>query len=293
MNQLLAIRAFCCIVDNRGLSAAAEAWETTPSTMSRHLQHLETELGVRLINRTTRQLSLTEAGERYYAACVDILQRLDQAALAVADHGDPSGTLRISAPLVIGTLELMHWLPAFQQRYPKIQIDLSCEDRFVDLVAERFDVALRISGPLDDSSLVAKTLTVSELILVASPGYVARHGLPRQVDELSHHQLLMFGANPEWRLNSARGDAVTLALKGRFRTDIITSLHSAVLAGMGIAAFTRATVQPHLQNGQLVHILPDYHAGQRHYYALYPHARHLARKVRAFVEFMTQYYKAK
>ena len=292
MNQLLAIRAFCCIVDHRGLSAAAEQWETTPSTMSRHLQHLETELGVRLIKPTTPQWSLTEAGGRYYAACVDVLQRLDQAALAVADDGDPSGTLRISAPLVIGTLELMHWLPAFQQRYPKIQIDLSCEDRFVDLVAERFDVALRISGPLDDSSLVAKTLTVSELILVASPGYVARHGLPRQLDELNHHQVLMFGANPEWRLSSARGDAVTLALKGRFKTDTITSLHSAALAGMGIAAFTRATVQPDLQSGQLVPILPDYNAGQRHYYALYPHARHLAPKVRAFVEFMAQYYKA-
>lgn len=293
MNQLLAMRAFCCIVENRGFSAAAEQWETTSSTMSRHLQHLEAQLGVRLINRTTRHLSLTEAGERYHAACLDILHRLDQAALAVADEGsEPSGTLRISAPLVIGTLELGHWLPGFQQRYPKIRIDLSCEDRFVDLVAERFDVALRISGPLEDSSLVAKVLTVSDLILVASPGYVSRHGLPRQIDELANHQLLGFTGSNEWRLNSAQADTVAVALNGRFKTDTITSLHSAALAGLGIAALTRATVQQNLHNGQLVHILPNYNAGQRHYCALYPHARHLALKVRVFVEFMAQHYRA-
>lgn len=292
MNQLLAMRAFCCIVENRGFSAAAEQWETTSSTLSRHLQHLEAQLGVRLINRTTRHLSLTEAGERYHAACLDILQQIDQAALAVADEGsEPSGTLRISAPLVIGTLELGHWLPGFQQCYPKIRIDLSCEDRFVDLVAERFDVALRISGPLEDSSLVAKKLTVSDLILVAAPGYVSRHGLPRQIDELASHQLLGFTGSNEWRLNSARADTVVVALNGRFKTDTITSLHSAALAGLGIAALTRATVQQNLQNGQLVHILPNYNAGQRHYCALYPHARHLAPKVRVFVEFMTQHYK--
>lgn len=224
MNQLLAMRAFCCIVENRGFSAAAEQWETTSSTLSRHLQHLEAQLGVRLINRTTRHLSLTEAGERYHAACLDILQRLDQAALAVADDGsEPSGTLRISVPLVIGTLELGNWLPGFQQRYPKIRVDLSCEDRFVDLVAERFDLALRISGPLEDSSLVAKKLTVSDLILVAAPGYVSRQGLPRQVDELATHQLLGFTGSNEWRLNSARADTVVVALNGRFKTDTITS----------------------------------------------------------------------
>ena len=291
MNQLLAMRAFCCIVENRGFSAAAEQWETTSSTLSRHLQHLEAQLGVRLINRTTRHLSLTEAGERYHAACLDILQRLDQAALAVADDGsEPSGTLRISVPLVIGTLELGNWLPGFQKRYPKIRVDLSCEDRFVDLVAERFDLALRISGPMADSSLVAKKLTVSDLILVAAPGYVSRQGLPRQVDELATHQLLGFTGSNEWRLNSARADTVVVALNGRFKTDTITSLHSAALAGLGIAAFIRATVQQNLQSGQLVQILPDYNAGQRHYFALYPHARLLAPKVRVFVEFMAQHY---
>lgn len=291
MNQLLAMRAFCCIVESQGFSAAAERMQTTHSTLSRQLQQLEAELGVRLINRNTRRLSLTTAGEQYYASCVDILQRLELAAQAIAEDGQqPAGLLRVSAPLVIGTLELANWLPAFQQRYPQIQIDLSCDDRFVDLVAERFDVALRISGPLADSSLVARVLTVSELILVASPGYVSRHGLPRHVDELSAHQLLAFAGSSEWTLTPPRGAASKVSLNGRFKTDAITALHSAALAGAGIGAFTQATVQQNLASGQLVHILPNYRLGQRHYYALYPHAKHLPPKVRAFVTFMADYY---
>lgn len=155
MNQLLAMRAFRCIVECRGFSAAAERLETTHSTISRQLQQLEAELGTRLINRNTRRFSLTTAGQQYYLACVDILDRLDQAAVAVGQAQEkPSGVLRISAPVVIGTLELAKWLPGFQQRYPEIEVDLSCDDRFVDLIAEGLDVALRICGPLEDSSLV-------------------------------------------------------------------------------------------------------------------------------------------
>lgn len=294
MNQLLAMRAFCCIVENHGFSAAAERLDTTHSTLSRQLQQLEAELGVRLINRTTRCLSLTAAGQQYHAACVDILQRVDQAASAIVEKAsEPAGLLRISAPLVIGTLELAHWLPAFQQRYPHVQIDLSCDDRFVDLVAEGFDVALRISGPLVDSSLVAKTLAVSPLILVASPDYVNRYGLPRHADELNAHPLLAFAGTREWTLTSPQGTVATVTLSSsRFKTDTITSLHSAALAGVGIGAFTCATVQQNLRTGQLVHILPGYSLGQRHYYALYPHAKHLAPKVRAFIEFMARHYKS-
>ncbi|WP_439877579.1 LysR family transcriptional regulator [Pseudomonas prosekii] len=293
MNQLLAMRAFRCIVECRGFSAAAERLDTTHSTISRQLQQLETDLGARLINRNTRRFSLTAAGETYYASAVDILDRVEQAALAVAEDAQrPAGLLRISVPMVIGTLELASWLPAFQQRYPQIHIDLSCSDRFVDLVTEGFDVALRISGPLADSSLVARQLTVSEQVLVASPGYVARHGLVRQVDELPAHQMLCFAGAEEWLLTPLRGEPVRIAPRGRFTVNSITSLHAAALAGVGIAAFTRATVQSDLAHGHLVHILPSYTLAQRHYYALYPQTRHLAPKVRVFVDFMADHYRA-
>ncbi|PTT30869.1 LysR family transcriptional regulator [Pseudomonas sp. HMWF021] len=291
MNQLLAMRAFRCIVECRGFSAAAERLDTTHSTISRQLQQLESELGTRLINRNTRGFNLTTAGQQYYAACVDILERLEQAALAVGQaHERPSGVLRISAPMVIGTLELVSWLPAFQQRYPEIEVDLSCDDRFVDLIAEGFDVALRICGPLADSSMVARLLTVSDLLLVASPVYVARNGLVRQVRELAEHQLLAFAGGSDWTLTDARGLTTGVRVQGRFKADSISSLHAAALAGVGIAAFTRATVQDDLLSGRLVQILPNYSLGQRHYYALYPHARHVALKVQVFVQFMLEHY---
>ncbi|POA49542.1 LysR family transcriptional regulator [Pseudomonas sp. MPR-ANC1] len=292
MNQLLAMRAFRCIVECRGFSAAAERLDTTHSTVSRQLQQLETELGTRLINRNTRRFSLTTAGQQYYAACVDILDRLDQAAIAVGQaHESPSGVLRISAPMVIGTLELANWLPAFQQRYPDIEVDLSCDDRFVDLIAEGFDVALRICGPLADSSLVARLLTVSDMLLVASPAYVARHGLVRQARELTGHQLLAFAGGSDWLLSDARGAITPLRAQGHFKANSISSLHAAALAGVGIASFTRATVQDDLLSGRLVQILPNCTLGQRHYYALYPHARHVALKVKVFVDFMTEHYR--
>ncbi|MBK5526846.1 LysR family transcriptional regulator [Pseudomonas sp. TH08] len=292
MNQLLAMRAFRCIVECHGFSAAAERLDTTHSTISRQLQQLEAELGTRLINRNTRRFSLTTAGQQYYTACVDILDRLDQAAIAVGQaHESPSGVLRISAPMVIGTLELANWLPAFQQRYPEIEVDLSCEDRFVDLIAEGFDVALRICGPLADSSLVARLLTVSDMLLVASPAYVARHGLVRQVRELAEHQLLAFTGGSDWSLTDARGAITAVRAQGHFRADSISSLHAAALAGVGIASFTRATVQDDLLSGRLVQILPNCTLGQRHYYALYPHARHVALKVKVLVDFMAEHYR--
>lgn len=259
--------------------------------MSRQLQQLEESLGVRLIHRNTRRLSLTEAGEQYYAACVDILQRIDQAAQAVTDQQDrPSGLLRISAPLVIGTLELSNWLTAFQRRYPDIQIDLSCSDAFVDLVAERFDVALRICGPLQDSSLVARLLTVSPMILVASPDYIQRAGLLRTPQDAGAHRFLSYGSFAPWSLQTETGESATLTPDQHFRTDTITALYSAALAGGGIAALTEATVLDDLHAGRLVRLLPCYNLGARHYYVLYPHAQHLPPKVRVFIEFMAQHY---
>ncbi|WP_073521757.1 LysR family transcriptional regulator [Pseudomonas fluorescens] len=294
MNQMLAMRVFRCIVEAQGFSAAAERLDTTHSSVSRHLQQLESTLGVRLINRNTRRMSLTAAGERYYTACVDILDRVDAASHAVTLEQDrPSGLLRISAPLVVGTLELAHWLPAFQQRYPDVQVDLSCSDSFVDLVADGFDVAIRICGPLADSSLVARLLTVSPMVMVASSAYVFRHGLPRSAAELNEHRLLTFASTDQWSLLSDKNEPITVPAIGTFHTDTITALYACALAGAGVAAFTLTTVQDDLLAGRLVRILPEYTLGVRHYYALYPHARNLPAKVRAFVAFMVEYYRFK
>ena len=296
MDQLLAMRVFCAIVEAQGFSAAAERLDSTHSSMSRQLKRLEAELGVQLLNRTTRRFSLTAAGQRYYASCVDILARVEAASQAMAhEHQRVAGTLRVSVPLAIGTLELADWLPAFQQRYPDIQIDLSCSDEMVDLVADGFDVALRISQPLGDSSLVAKTLVESNIVLVASPAYLARHGLPSAPQDLAKHELIAFSGSrtaAAWEVQTAQGDVVPVPLQGRLTTDAITAAYSATLSGVGIAAFTWNTVRPALARGHLVHVLPGCTLGKRLYYALYPHARHVAPKVRAFVDYMREHYRA-
>jgi len=295
MDQFSAMKAFRCIVETGSFTAAAERLDTTHSSMSRQLRHLEHHLGSRLLDRNSRRLVLTEAGRRYYLDCVEILDRLAVAEQRLqADQDAPSGLLRVSAPLVIGTLELAQWLPAFLEQYPGIDLDLSCDDRLVDLIGGGFDMALRIAGPLPDSGLVARELAVTEMVLVASPRYVAQRGLPRQPSDLQRHALIGFagarGLN-NWTLTSARGVQVPVEPQGRLRVDAIPALHAAVLAGQGIAAFTRLTVQADLAEGRLVRVLPQHHAGRRHYYAVYPHARQLAPKVRALATFMAEHYR--
>lgn len=223
---------------------------------------------------------------------MDILDRVDAASQTIAHgHQRPAGVLRVSVPLVVGTLDLAHWLPGFQRRYPDIELQLCCDDQFVDLVADGFDVAIRIASALADTSLIARTLTVSSLVLVASAGYIGRHGLPRSAQELDKHRLLTFmGASSDWALSAARGAVVKVTPSGRFSTNTISALHAATLAGAGIACFTLATVHNDLAQGQLVRILPNYSLGERHYYALYPQSRHLAPKVRAFVDYMAEFY---
>ncbi|KRD77668.1 LysR family transcriptional regulator [Lysobacter sp. Root983] len=292
MDQLSAMRAYRSIIESGSFTQAAERLGTSHTSVSRLLRQLETHLGVRLLNRNSRNFTTTEAGARYYRDCVDILDRMDAAQQRLsADPEQPSGLLRLSLPHAVGALELAQWLPAFMQRHPRIDLDLSCDDRIVDLVKGGFDLAIRIAGPLRDSALVARELAVSERVLVAAPRYVAQRGLPRGVDDLSGHALMAYvGDGPSLRLTSPGGAETTVECGERLRLDSILALHAAAIAGLGIAAFTRLTVREDLAAGRLLRILPQLHAGQRHYYAIYPHARQLAPKVRAYTEFMRAHY---
>ncbi|MBN4667143.1 LysR family transcriptional regulator [Pandoraea nosoerga] len=302
MDQLLAMRIFHTLAETRSFSAAADALGMSHSSVSRQLKRTEAALGVALVNRSTRRFSLTGAGERYHRHCADILARVDAMAHAMsAEREQPSGALRVTVPLVVGTLELPAWLPAFRLRYPDITLALSCSDQYVDLLAEGFDAALRISSaPLADSSLMAKGLTASDTVLVASPTYLAQHGLPASPDDLARHHALVFAgartlsaptAPTEWTLSAPDGSAHRVVLNGAVTSDAITAVFAAALAGAGIAAFTERTVRAELARGTLVRVLPQYSAGRSHYYALYPHTRHVNPKVRAFVDFMAEHYR--
>ena len=295
MDQVKAMRAFQRIAQAKSLSAAAQSLDTTHSSLSRQLQALEKSLAAQLVRRDTRGITLTEAGSRYYAACTDILSRLDAAQAEVAADGKaPSGTLKVSMPLAIGTLDLPEWLPAFQARHAGIRLEVVCTDRFTKLVAEGIDVALRISAELEDASMMARTLAVSDMVLVAAPRYLADHGLPMTPLALSEHECLLH-SGPEspahWTLHMPDSRQQTFRPEARFACDTITALYSAAKCGLGIAALTWHTVRSDLQSGALVRVLPEVTLGRRTYAALYPRTRHVQPAVRAFIDFMAGYYR--
>ncbi|EEF23153.1 HTH-type transcriptional regulator ptxR, putative, partial [Ricinus communis] len=233
-------------------------------------------------------------GQAYYRRCVQILDQVEDATLMVQHHqSHPSGLLRINAPMVFGTMELGKWLPDFMRRYPELKIDLVCNDRFVDLIAEEFDVGLRITRTLPDSTLMAKRLSVSDMVLVAAPDYLRRHGIPSTPADLMQHNYLAYSLalqTTELTFTDARGALVSVDVRGNLQANTGIVVCDAVRAGMGITASASFVVHEDLRRGDLVKLLPDYQLQARELYALYPQNRHMSPKVRAFIDFVSAYY---
>lgn len=299
MDQMAALRALCRVVELGGFTAAAKAIGISHTIVSRQIRQLETRLGTQLLNRSTRRFVLTAAGKEYYEACRDILDALDTAEHAVTQHqARPTGTLRISAPMAFGALELAAWLPQFMLLYPELNIDLVCNDRHVDLIEEGFDVALRIAPSLPDSTLIAKRLAISQAVLVAAPAYLA-HGKILQVPlDLLQHNCLIYTqqAKPrDWCFNASDGEAKmqtqTVTVSGNFQANTSIALRAAALGALGIALLPSFIVQEDLRRGDLVHVLQEHSMQARDLYALYPQNRHLAPKVRTLIDFATEIYR--
>lgn len=295
MDQLSALNAFCRVVEAGSFSAAAAELNVSHTVMSKQVRQLETMLGAQLLNRTTRKLALTEAGQTYYAHARRILDDLREADLAVsAHHATPRGTLRINAPMAFGTLDMAQWLPRFMERYPELKVDLVCNDRFVDLIEEGFDVAMRLARDMPDSSLMAKKLATASTLLVASPAYLRKHGAPSHPRELAQHNCLTYTLVPrphEWAFDMPGGGTETFAVHGSFQANTGIALRSAALAGTGIATTATFIVHEDLARGALAPVLPGYTLRARDLYAVYPHNRHLSPKVRAFIDFATEIYR--
>lgn len=294
MDQLTALRALRRVVELGSFTAAGNALGISHSIVSRQVRQLESQLGAQLLNRTTRRFALTAAGQEYYLASRDILDALDAADRAVAMHqAQPSGSLRINAPMAFGTLELAACLPDFTRQYPHIHIDLVCNDRIVDLIDDGFDVALRLARGLPDSTLVARQLASSRTVAVASPAYLDRHGHPATPQDLAQHNCLMYtsGDKPaEWSFTDGDGAANKIAVRGSLQANTSVALREAAMGGMGIAGAAAFIVRDALRSGQLVEVLPGYTLRPRTLYALYPHSRQLSPKVRVFVDFAVQHY---
>jgi DNA-binding transcriptional LysR family regulator len=296
MDQLNALKAFCRVVEAGSFSAAAAELNVSHTIISKQVRQLEILLGAQLLNRTTRKRALTEAGQTYYAHARRILDDLRDADLAVSQHqATPRGLLRINAPMAFGTLDVAQWLPRFLARYPELKIDLVCNDRYVDLIEEGFDIALRLAREMPDSTLMAKKLATAATMPVASPEYLERHGTPHAVQDLARHNCLVYTMMPkphEWIFTAADGSRDTVAVRGSMQANTGIALRSAALAGVGIATTASFIVHDDLQRGTLVHVLPDYGMRARDLYAVYPHNRHLSPKVRAFIDFATDIYRS-
>src|SRR5580765_1807275 len=277
---------FAKVVGAGSLSAAARELGLSPALVSRNLAALEARLGVRLINRTTRSLHLTDEGASYYEACSRLLAEVDEADAAVAaGRVEPQGVLRVALPASFGHIHVAPRIPAFAAQYPKVRLALSLSDRSVNVIEEGFDIAVRIAE-LEDSSLAARKLAPNRRVVCASPDYLARHGTPRLPEDLIHHNVLTTGDFAmSWDFKDPRGKPGTVRVGGRHACDNWEVLREWALAGLGIALKSTWDVYQHLQDGSLVELFPGYafHSDVA-IYAVYPHRRHLPAKTRVFIE---------
>jgi len=283
------ITVFARIVGTGSLSAAARDLGMSPALVSRRLAALEGRLGVRLINRTTRSLHLTDEGAAYYETCTRLLAEIEEADAAVsAGRADPRGILRVALPASFGNQHVAPLVPRFAARYPDVQIALSLSDRNVNVVEEGFDLAVRIAD-LADSSLAARKLAPNRRVVCASPAYLRRHGAPRTPQDLAKHNCLATDFAMNWDYRAPDGKSGSVRIAGRYACDNWEVLREWALAGLGIALKSTWDVRRHLEDGSLVSLLPGYtFASDVAIYAVYPHRRHLPAKTRAFIEFLAE-----
>lgn len=291
MDKLRDMAAFVGVVDAKTFTAAADRMDVSKSVLSRRLAALEERLGVRLLNRTTRRLGLTEAGRAYYDRCVRILAEVEDSEQAVSSlNAEPRGVIRLNAPVSFGVLHLAPAIAAFMDRFPLVDIDLVLNDRFVDLIDEGYDMAVRI-GTLADSSLIARKLAVSRRVVCASPAYLARRPAPVHPRDLADHACILYrnpALNDQWSFRGADGEPVTVRVRGRICVNNGDMMRDIAVAGQGLVLLPTFLVADWLNDRRLVPLMCDYRPDDDAVYAVYPHNRHLSTKVRAFVDFLAR-----
>lgn len=284
------LQAFVRVAETGSFSEAARRLGLSKSMISRQVSALEADLGVRLLHRTTRSLSPTEAGRAYLERCQRILADLEDANLQVSRlQAVPRGKLRVSAPLSFGIGHLAAILPGFLERHPEIELDMNMTDRHVDLVEEGLDVAVRI-GRLADSSLIARRLAPIRRLAAAAPAYLERRGIPQTPSDLIHHDCLTHGVMvaAEWRFTGIDGRGYEVGVHGRFHADNGDVLRVMALAGLGIVMLPSFFLGDDIRAGHLVPVLDGFVPLDGTLNAVYPHSRHLSPKVRAFVDYLAE-----
>jgi len=292
MDRLNSMNIFVCVVDRGSFTAAAEKQGLSRAQVSKVVRQLETHLGTRLLNRTTRKISLTETGRSYYEGCKTVLNDIDEIESVAGEQTVmPYGTLTISAPNSFGVLHLRKAIPEYIKQYPRVKIVLSLTDRFIDVVAEGFDVGIRIAS-LEDSSLIARKIAPCKQAFCASPDYLEKKGIPKVPIDLAIHSCLTYSNDlkPEnWILHGAEG-AQSIKVSGPVCSDNGDILKEAAIAGLGITSLPTFIVGPDIKSGRLQQVLAEYCRPEISIYAVYPSRRYLSAKVRTFVDFLAGYF---
>jgi len=288
VDELKRIGVFTRVVEAKSFSEAARQLRVAKSAVSKQVSLLEKEVGVRLLNRSTRSISLTEAGDIFYRHCSDIVTRTHVALDELRQYqNQPTGTLRVSSPISFGTAHLVPVIKELRSLYPHLKIELLLEDRIVNMVEEGIDLAIRI-GWLPDSNLIAKKLCESPMVLFSSPEYLAKYGTPKQPNDLLDHQwisLSLLKSPLRWRFEK-NGKSQVVQVSSPIKSNSVDAVASLALAGQGISALTKYTVESHFQSGALTQVLPDYLLEPVGIFAVYPHREHVPPKVRAFMDFL-------
>lgn len=290
MGQLEDMQAFVRIIDAGGIGLAAEQMDIAKSAVSRRLSELENRLGVTLINRTTRSSKLTEAGENYYTRSQQLLNDINELNNLTSDPNCAlNGKLRISVPLSFGLLHLTSAIEQFTREHPELSLDINFSDRETDLIEGGFDLAFRI-GDLQDSSLKARKISPIKLIICASPAYLKKHGTPKSPEELRQHQLLKYTLyeNNHWKLIDKKGRTHTVPIKSAITANNGDFLNAMAMSGRGIIIQPTFIAWEALAQKQLIPILSNYKLPEINAYAVYPHTRFASRKVRLFIDFLSE-----
>jgi DNA-binding transcriptional LysR family regulator len=295
MDKLEGMRAFVAVVSHSGFAAAGRHLGMSRSAMNKLVGQLETDLGVQLLQCTTRRVSPTDTGRAYYERCVNILAEVAAAEVAVSQlQAEPKGTLRINAPMSFGTLHLAQAIAHFMQRYPDIKIQLSLSDRFVDLIEEGFDMTLRIAEIRSDESLVVQEITPVHRVLCAAPDYLKVRGTPTHPDELKQHDCLQYGhlaMDSPWHLLDLEGRPFTAHLHCRGCSNNGEVLREAAIAGIGIAILPTFMIDEALRSGALSVVLNDYRPKLITAHLSYATNRHLSTKIQLLTAFLKDWFK--
>ncbi len=292
MDTIIGIKTFIAVVKAGSFTNAAEQLGLSTALVSKYVGQLENRLGIRLLRRTTRSLTLTELGQVYFDRSQSILEDFEALESAIQDKThQPSGQLVISGPITFGEQHLTSAIAKFMRQYPDVRVDLRLTDRFVSLADEGIDVAIRI-GALGDSSLVARKLDTAELIVCATAAYLNKKGEPQTPEELLQHKCVIdtnFHGGTPWEFTSKDDKKHSIRVDGPFKVNSAAAALDMVLQDMGIGLIPAYAINSHLTSGRLTPLLLEYQTTQLGIYAAYAQQRYLATKIRAFIDFMVDH----